>query len=154
MTLSDTIHNKLYINSSHLITYFYKPSKMEILEMSVCNANCSLIYIIIFFICDKWVYSTYDRAQLEQECQRTFYLYIYIFFFGGGGSLAGVDPWFSFAGGGGRKRLGQCAHSMQITSAKPNVPYGRGPALCLTLTYLGYFASLNSWGGGAIMAPP
>ena len=24
----------------------------------------------------------------------------------------------------------------------------------LTLTYLGYFASLNSWGGGAIMAPP
>ena len=24
----------------------------------------------------------------------------------------------------------------------------------LTRTYLGYFASLNSWGGGAIMAPP
>ena len=28
--------------------------------------------------------------------------------------------------------------------------------IVLTLTYLGYFASLNSWGGGggAIMAPP
>ena len=26
--------------------------------------------------------------------------------------------------------------------------------LSLTLTYLGYFASLNSWGGGPLMAPP
>ena len=26
--------------------------------------------------------------------------------------------------------------------------------MALTLTYLGYFTSLNSWGGGAIMAPP
>ena len=39
-----------------------------------------------------------------------------------GGMVAGADPGFSW--GGGRKRLCERKH---ITSAMPEVPYGRGP---------------------------
>ena len=40
-TVSDALHNKSWINPSHLITYFYRHSKLEILEMSVRYANWS-----------------------------------------------------------------------------------------------------------------
>ena len=36
----------------------------------------------------------------------------------------GADPGLSLGGGGGHKR--KCAHT-HITSAKPEVPFGRGP---------------------------